>query len=160
MPGCLHTSLPSSHSLPPLSPPCLSGLSAKARDTHLLSTIGEGNGNPLQYSCLENPMEGGAWWATVRGIAEWDTAERLHFHFTVVYQAIACSFSTLLLSSLLHGPVVFLLSARRGNGIYGAPIVCLAAFLHSPCPLTLPVPSSLTSFFCSDCPFLGMKKQL
>ena len=28
---------------------------------------GEGNGNPLQYSCLENPMDGGAWWATVRG---------------------------------------------------------------------------------------------
>ena len=29
---------------------------------------GEGNGNPLQYSCLENSMDGGAWWATVRGI--------------------------------------------------------------------------------------------
>ena len=29
---------------------------------------GEGNGNPLQYSCLENPMEGGAWWATVHGV--------------------------------------------------------------------------------------------
>ena len=28
-------------------------------------TSGEGNGNPLQYSCLENPMEAGAWWATV-----------------------------------------------------------------------------------------------
>ena len=28
---------------------------------------GEGNGNPLQYSCLENPMDGGAWWATVCG---------------------------------------------------------------------------------------------
>ena len=28
---------------------------------------GEGNGNPLQYSCLENPMDGGAWWATVNG---------------------------------------------------------------------------------------------
>ena len=28
---------------------------------------GEGNGNPLQYSCLENPMDGGAWWATVHG---------------------------------------------------------------------------------------------
>ena len=28
-------------------------------------TPGEGNGNPLQYSCLENPMDGGAWWATV-----------------------------------------------------------------------------------------------
>ena len=31
---------------------------------------GEGNGNPLQYSCLENPMDGGAWWATVHGVAE------------------------------------------------------------------------------------------
>ena len=31
---------------------------------------GEGNGNPLQYSCLENPMDGGAWWATVPGVAK------------------------------------------------------------------------------------------
>ena len=30
---------------------------------------GEGNGTPLQYSCLENPMDGGAWWATVHGVA-------------------------------------------------------------------------------------------
>ena len=30
----------------------------------------EGNSNPLQYSCLENPMEGGAWWATVHGVAK------------------------------------------------------------------------------------------
>ena len=29
---------------------------------------GEGNGNALQYSCLENPMDGGAWWATVHGL--------------------------------------------------------------------------------------------
>ena len=29
---------------------------------------GEGNGNPLQYSCLENSMDGGAWWATVHGV--------------------------------------------------------------------------------------------
>ena len=36
---------------------------------------GEGNGNPLQYSCLGNPMDRGAWWATVGGVAkEWDTA--------------------------------------------------------------------------------------
>ena len=33
---------------------------------------GEGNGNPLQYSCLENPMDRGAWWATVQGAAELD----------------------------------------------------------------------------------------
>ena len=31
---------------------------------------GEGNGNSLQYSCLENPMDGGAWWATVHGVAK------------------------------------------------------------------------------------------
>ena len=31
---------------------------------------GEGNGDPLQYSCLENPMDRGAWWATVRGDAK------------------------------------------------------------------------------------------
>ena len=31
---------------------------------------GEGNGNPLQYSCLENPMDGGAWYATVHGVAK------------------------------------------------------------------------------------------
>ena len=36
----------------------------------LLSCIGEGNGNPLQYSCLENPGDGGAWWAAVYGVAQ------------------------------------------------------------------------------------------
>ena len=40
---------------------------------------GEGNGNPLQYSCLENPMDAGAWWAAVHGVA----TEQLHFHFSL-----------------------------------------------------------------------------
>ena len=34
---------------------------------------GEGNGNPLQYSCLENPMERGAWWAAVHGVTKSQT---------------------------------------------------------------------------------------
>ena len=39
----------------------------------------EGNGNPLQYSCLENPMDGGAWWDTVHGVTKSRTrlSERL-----------------------------------------------------------------------------------
>ena len=35
-----------------------------------LSCIGEGNGNPLQCSCLENPRDGGAWWAALYGVAQ------------------------------------------------------------------------------------------
>ena len=53
-----------------------------------LSCIGEGNGNPLQRSCLENPRGGGAWWAAVCGVAQsWTRLKRL------------CSSS----SSCLHG---------------------------------------------------------
>ena len=40
-----------------------------------LSCIGEGNGNPFQCSCRENPRDGGAWWAAVYGVAELDTTE-------------------------------------------------------------------------------------
>ena len=49
------------------------------RSKHLLiswlqsSSVGEGNGTPLQYSCLENPMDGGAWWAAVHGVAKSQT---------------------------------------------------------------------------------------
>ena len=46
---------------------------------------GEGNGKPLQYSCLESPMDGGAWWATVHGVAKSrmrlsDFTFTFHFH--------------------------------------------------------------------------------
>ena len=43
-----------------------------------LSYIGEGNGNPLQCSCLENARDGGAWWAAVYGVAQsWTRLKRL-----------------------------------------------------------------------------------
>ena len=43
-----------------------------------LSCVGEGNGNPLQCSCLENPRDGGAWWAAIYGVAQsWTRLKRL-----------------------------------------------------------------------------------
>ena len=47
-----------------------------------LSCIGEGNDNPLQCSCLENPRDGGAWWAAVYGVTESDMTEVTLLHFT------------------------------------------------------------------------------
>ena len=46
--------------------------------------IGEGNGTPLQYSCLENPMDGGAWRAAVHGVAEGQT-QLSDFTFTFIF---------------------------------------------------------------------------
>ena len=42
-----------------------------------LGRSGEGRGNPLWHSCLENPMDRGAWWAVVHGVAESDTRRRV-----------------------------------------------------------------------------------
>ena len=62
-----------------------------------LSCTGEGNGNPLQYSCLENPRDGGAWWAAVSGVAQsqtrlkqlsssiLDTYNHMHFIYVHIY---------------------------------------------------------------------------
>ena len=55
--------------------------------------IGEGSGTPLQYSRLENPMDGGAWWATVHGVAQSRT--RLSdFPFTFHFHALEKEMAT------------------------------------------------------------------
>ena len=57
------------------------------------SSIREGNGTPLQYSCLENPMDGGAWWAAVHGVAR--TRTRLtNFTFTFHFPALEKEMAT------------------------------------------------------------------
>ena len=60
------------------NPPANAG---EVRDTGLIRGLGgspgEGHGNPLQYSCLENPMEKGAWQATVQGATELDTTKAI-----------------------------------------------------------------------------------
>ena len=55
--------------------------------------IGEGNGTPLQYSCLENPMDGGAWKAAVHGVAEGRTRLR-DFTFTFHFHALEKEMAT------------------------------------------------------------------
>ena len=60
----------------------------------------EGNGTPLQYSCLENPMDGGAWWATVHGVAKsrtWLSDFTFIFHFHEMEKEMATHSSVLAL---------------------------------------------------------------
>ena len=63
---------------------------------------GEGNGNTLQYSCLENPMDGGAWWSTVHGVAK----SQSDFAFTFP----SLTYSSQLSLACFHLQVVMVLS--------------------------------------------------
>ena len=53
----------------------------------------EGNGTPLQYSCLENPMDGGAWWAAIHGVAK-SRARLSDFTFTFQFHALEKEMAT------------------------------------------------------------------
>ena len=58
--------------------------------------IGEGNGTPLQHSCLENPMDRGAWWATVHGVTKSGTLlSDFTFHFHTLEKEMATHSSVL-----------------------------------------------------------------
>ena len=61
-------------------------------------SVGEGNGTPLQYSCLENPMDGGAWEAAVHGVTKIQTRPSTFiftFHFHALEKAMATHSSIL-----------------------------------------------------------------
>ena len=59
----------------------------------LANLSGEGNGTPLQYSCLENPMGGGAWWAAVHGVVK-SRAQLSDFTFTFHFHALEKEMAT------------------------------------------------------------------
>ena len=70
----------------------------KINKKEVRGNFGEGNGTPLQYSCLENPMDGGAWWAAVHGVAK--SRARLSdfifiFHFHALEKEMATHSSVL-----------------------------------------------------------------
>ena len=61
--------------------------------SYLQGVVGEGNGTPLQHSCLENPMDGGAWWAAVHGVPK--SRMRLSdFPFTFHFHALEKEMAT------------------------------------------------------------------
>ena len=64
-----------------------------SKSTQIIRSIGEGNGTPLQYSDLKNPMDGGAWWAAVHGVVKSRT--RLSdFTFTFHFHALEKEMAT------------------------------------------------------------------
>ena len=71
-----------------------------------LSRIGEGNGNPLQCSCLENPRDGGAWWAAVYGVApSWTQLKRLSCSSRVPF--------TLTFMQFTYDTIIYFLSQKN-----------------------------------------------
>ena len=67
------------------NPPVNAGDGKRCRfDPWVVSSPGGGHGNPLQYSCLGNPLDRGAWLATVYGVTtSWTQLRDFHFHFTL-----------------------------------------------------------------------------
>ena len=73
---------------------------------------GEGNGTPLQYSCLENPMDGGAWWAAVHGVVKSRTLLS-NFTFTFHFHALEKEMAT-------HSSVLAWENPRDGGAWWAA----------------------------------------
>ena len=73
---------------------------------------GEGNGNPLQYSCLENSMDRGAWWTTVHEVAKLDTTKQLstYIHIRIcVYTCVCADLCVCMTESLCRTPEIIVL---------------------------------------------------
>ena len=88
-----------------------------------LSCIGEGNGNPLQCSCLENPRDGRAWWAAVYGVAQsWTRLKRLSSSSRLVITFLPRS--KRLLISWLQSPSAVILEPKKIKSATVSPSIC------------------------------------
>ena len=125
-----------------------------------LSCIGEGNGNPLQCSCLENPRDGGAWWAAVYGVTQsWTWLKQLSSssgsNITVSYAILfftASDFASI--TRHIHNWTLFLLWLFILSG-------AISSLISSSILGTTHLGSSSFSvlYFCLDNPINSMKKQ-
>ena len=120
----IHASMLFSHIIPPLPSPtesksqfftsvslllyCIQGHHYHLSKFHIYALLyctgGEGNGTPLQYSCLENPMDGGAWWATVHGVAQSRTQLKWLSGSSILYWCFSFWLTSLCIigSSFIH----------------------------------------------------------
>ena len=119
-------------------------------------------GNPLQYCCLENPMDGGAWWAAVHGVAKSRTrlsAFTFTFHFHALEKEMATHSSVLAWRIPGMGEPVGLpsMGSHRVRHNWSDLGAAAATFLSSPCSIFLP--HLITSPNTSHCnsPFFYLK---
>ena len=109
-----------------------------------LSCIGEGNGNPLQYSCLENPRNGGASWAAIYGVAQSQTrlkqlsssSSRKALYLNSLFQSLFLFLKNCALRELFHPPKESMLSELSPQLSLNSPIRLSGKFVISWVSLT------------------------
>ena len=115
--------------------------------------IGEGSGNPLQYSWLANPMDGGAWWAAVHGVARsqtWLSDFTFTFHFHALEKEMAAHSSVLAWRIPWTGEPGGLLSmgSHRVRHDWSDLAVAVAAISLALFPALLPIQATVCLPFC------------
>ena len=121
-----------------------------------LSCIGEGNGNPLQCSCLENPRDGGAWWPAIYGVAQSQTQLKWLSSSSTYAILLFTALGFTSITSYIHNWVLFCFDTVSS--------FFLELFLHwSPIAYRAPTDLGSSSFsvlsFCLFILFMGLSRQ-